>query len=189
MLELLSEYDVAILGYINSFCTTTTAPFWLFVTKIYVWIPLFIALYLYALKAYTKKQVFAFFLYGIILLALTVVVTECTKLLVMRVRPCNNSLLRSVLNTYVYPKSYSFYSGHAANSIALTLYTINIFGKKLKLVYVLIFWALLFMLSRLLLAVHYPSDIMVGIIMGFITYRILISLPYFRYKLLKPTYR
>jgi len=71
------------------------------------------------------------------------------------------------------PTSYSFPSGHTASSFSAAY----VLGKKLKN-FSLIFWliAILIAFSRLYLFLHYPSDIIGGIILGLICGKIALYL-------------
>lgn len=70
---------------------------------------------------------------------------------------------------------YGFPSCHAANSFALASLMILIF-KRLPFTLFIIGWALLNCYSRVYLGVHYPGDLLVGIIIGCLT-GVLIYLP------------
>lgn len=91
----------------------------------------------------------------------TIVGEGIIKHLVRRVRPCNqknNSML-----LIVKPISYSFPSGHTLSSFAaadvLSIYFINY-----KIIFITI--ALLIALSRMYLYVHYPTDVIAGMLIG-----------------------
>lgn len=71
------------------------------------------------------------------------------------------------------PLSYSFPSGHTASSFAAAV-VLGYYIKNWK--YLFYFFAALVAFSRLYLFVHYPSDILVGILLGCIVAIITISL-------------
>lgn len=168
MLEFIQKYDVLILDFLNGLGSTTVDPFWLFITKIYVWIPFFVILFFFAFKKLTKKQMLIISVGGIIMLAIILGLTEIVKNIVVRLRPCNNTVLDGLFREVIYPTNFSFYSGHSATSVAIATYFISLLGKQFKLIYVLVLWTMLFMFSRLYFAAHYPSDILTGAIVGFL---------------------
>jgi len=174
VLDFIQEYDVAILDFLNGLGVVKTDPFWLFITKKYVWIPFFVILFFFAFKKFSKKQILIILIAGVIMLGLVLGLTEIVKNVIVRDRPCNNSALDGLFREVIHPKSYSFYSGHAATSVAVTAYFISLLHKQFKLIYVLILWSVMFMFSRLYFAAHYPSDILVGILVGFLIARIFV---------------
>jgi len=176
VLEFLQEYDVLILDFLNGFGASTVDPFWLFITKIYVWIPFFVVLLFFALKKYSKKQILIILVIGIMMLGFVLGLTEIVKNVIVRIRPCNNVSLNGVFREVIHPVNFSFYSGHAATSVAIATYFIALLRKQFKTIYILIIWALLFMFSRLYFAAHYPSDIVTGAIIGFVIAKLFVYL-------------
>lgn len=174
MLEFIQKYDALILDFLNGLGSVTMDPFWLFITKIYVWIPFFIILFIFAFKEFTKKQILIILACGIVMLGLILGLTEIVKNVVVRIRPCNNVSLNGLFREVIYPENFSFYSGHSAVSVAIATYFISLLGKQFKLIYVLILWSLLFMFSRLYFAAHYPSDILIGTIVGFLVAKLFV---------------
>ncbi|MBV7271666.1 phosphatase PAP2 family protein [Clostridiaceae bacterium UIB06] len=91
----------------------------------------------------------------------TIIGEGIVKHIVRRVRPCgcenNVSLLISK------PISYSFPSGHTLSSFAVAE-VLSMYFSQYKLIFIGI--AFLIALSRLYLYVHYPTDVIAGIIIG-----------------------
>ncbi|ERI90631.1 PAP2 family protein [Clostridiales bacterium oral taxon 876 str. F0540] len=103
---------------------------------------------------------------GIIILTLiisTLIGEGIIKHLVRRVRPCVNHNKNELLITK--PISYSFPSGHTLSSFAVAK-VLSVYFVQYKLLFMAI--ALLIALSRLYLHVHYPTDVIAGIIIGLI---------------------
>ena len=91
---------------------------------------------------------------------------EITKNLIARLRPNNNEEISALIRILISPDDYSFFSGHAANSFAITTLIVLFLRKKLKWVYLFYLWPLLFSLSRIYVGVHYPLDLIVGTVVG-----------------------
>lgn len=119
-------------------------------------------------------------IYGVLLLcAISLAFTAgelIIKNVVCRIRPCNiDKTINLIINR---PSSYSFPSVHSATAFSSST-IIYFFNKKIGVVaYIL---ALLIAFSRLYLFVHFPSDVIAGIILGFISAIITIEI----YKILK----
>ena len=98
----------------------------------------------------------------ILTLILSTIMSEgLIKNLVRRPRPCTNIPASNLLISK--PLSYSFPSGHTTSSFAVA----GVFTAMIRpyMPYV-IAMALLIAFSRLYLLVHYPSDVLIGIVLG-----------------------
>lgn len=141
------------------------------------WIPLYIALFYLVLK---NNETMAQVLLTIGCEAACVLVTAgitnlVIKPLVARPRPCDDPLIKYAVDVVsgVSAGNYSFFSAHAANTSALVMFLALLIRNKLFIV-AMIIWSLLNCYTRLYLGVHYPSDILCGLLfgslMGFIAY-------------------
>lgn len=84
----------------------------------------------------------------------------CLKPLVARVRPC---LVTDIVMNIPKPDSFSFPSGHSTAGFAASV-TLLIKNKKLGIAALVL--AVLIAFSRLYNYVHYPSDVLCGMILG-----------------------
>lgn len=83
------------------------------------------------------------------------------KHIVKRIRPCN--CISNINLLISKPMSYSFPSGHTLSSFAVAE-MLSMFFIRYKLIFIVI--AILIAFSRLYLYVHYPSDVLAGVIIG-----------------------
>lgn len=135
----------------------------------YMWIPLYIALLLLVINNHkTVAQISLV----IGMAVLTIVLSEgmadlIVKPLVARLRPIHDTLMQDsvqVVNNYR-AEGYSFFSAHASNTMAVAVF-FSLLVKDRLFVCTLIAWALVNCWTRLYLGVHYPSDIIVGVVWG-----------------------
>ena len=168
MKESLYRLDSDLLIWINSFGIESMDSFWLYVTSIWTWIPLFVFIVYLFLRHLNRQDAFlATMFFGATGVAVLAVKTM-TKMLFQRLRPCNVEELAASLRVLLCEDSYSFFSGHASFSFAITSFAVLSLRKEMKGASMLYIWPILFALSRMIAGVHYPSDIIVGAGVGLI---------------------
>ena len=101
---------------------------------------------------------------GIALVLEVVLCNGLLKPLVARLRPCD--IQTSVALLIPRPTDFSFPSGHTASSFAAAS---ALFFQKSKLRLPAVLLAGLIAFSRLYLFVHFPSDVLAGVLLGIIT--------------------
>lgn len=91
------------------------------------------------------------------------------KQLAERWRPSNDPTFKYMVQVVddIRPKGYSFCSAHAANTMSLAVFFSLLIRSKM-LTITLVIWSLINCWTRLYLGVHYPSDILCGMIIGII---------------------
>ena len=102
------------------------------------------------------------------------------KQLAERWRPSNDPTFKYMVQVVddIRLKGYSFCSAHAANTMSLAVFFSLLIRSKL-LTITLVIWSLINCWTRLYLGVHYPSDILCGMIIGIIV-GILVYLLYYK---------
>jgi len=166
MLESLLEWDKELFVFLNNLGVERFDSFWIFITQIESWIPLFILFIILVFYYYRGKKGFFIFLSVVITLYITSTLTEITKDFVMRLRPNNEEGLSGLIRVLQDPTSYSFFSGHASTSFAITTFVVLALRKFNKWIYLAYLWPVLFVSSRIYVGVHYPGDIMAGVFVG-----------------------
>ena len=176
MLDRLLEWDRDTFLYLNSLGIEEYDQFWSAVTHTTTWIPLFILFFILLFITYPMKKALSMVLTIVVLFGCVMALMEVTKALVERLRPNNDQEISALIRILISPEDYSFFSGHAANSFAITTLLVLFLRKRLHWVWIFYSWPLLFSLSRIYVGVHYPLDLiagsLVGIAMAFIFYRL-----------------
>lgn len=89
------------------------------------------------------------------------------KPLTMRLRPINDPEVREMITLVagVADKNYSFFSAHAANTMAISTF-MALLMRNTRMTIALLIWSLINCWTRIYLGVHYPIDIAVGLLWG-----------------------
>ncbi|KIA97108.1 MULTISPECIES: phosphatase PAP2 family protein [unclassified Flavobacterium] len=176
MLEKLQELDTNLFVYLNGLGSETYDKLWLVITDQVNWIPLFLLLFYFIYKKLGTKQTLYLLLFIAILITCTDQLTNLVKNNVQRLRPCNNPDINSFIRIVQVRSSFSFFSGHAANTMAVATFLYLLLNKHFKYFGLLFLWPLVFAYSRIYLGLHYPLDILCGYLagatMGFLLFKI-----------------
>lgn len=166
MLETLKHWDRELFVFLNGLGIEDYDSFWLFATQPKNWIPLYILFFILIFYYYRFKKglVVGFFL--ILTVAVTMLFTELVKDYVARLRPNNVEALRELIRIIQKPNNYSFFSGHASSSFSIATFVVLMIQEFSKWIYLVYLWPLVFVMSRIFLGVHYPSDIFIGALIG-----------------------
>ena len=140
--------------------------FWVGVTRLLTWSPLYLFFFILVFRAYPWKQAVAVLLTLLLLVLGITELTDLVKDLAARLRPNNEPELRGLARILIQPADFSFFSGHASFSFALTTAVVLFLKEQYKWIYVFYAWALLIAFSRVYVGVHYPGDVVTGALAG-----------------------
>ena len=137
----------------------------LLITRKEIWIPLLISILYFIFKTCGKKGFMIIFFLIIAILAsdqLSVLIKD----LVQRLRPVHDPEIQNLVHNILRKGGlYGFPSSHAANSFAILAFTAGVF-KNRSYFFLMLVWALLISYSRIYGGVHYPFDVLGGMIFG-----------------------
>lgn len=168
MLEQLLEWDSEVLIFLNNLGSENFDAFWLLITKFNTWTPLYVVIIALIFRKFGRKEGFWMLLsYTSMLIFLRITVSG-VKHAVGRLRPNNDESINMLIRIVYDPSSLSFFSGHAASSMAIATLAVLFLRKKIKWVHLIWVYTFLFTYSRIYLGVHYPVDIIVGWFVGFL---------------------
>jgi undecaprenyl-diphosphatase len=169
MLEKIISLDKQLLVFLNSFGSETFDPIWLIITKQVNWIPFFLLLIYLVYKRLGTKQTLIIVLFVSVLLAVNNEITEAFKAHFQRLRPCNDLDIKDIIRNVKPSATFSFFSGHSSNTMAVFVFLYCIFRKHYKYFGLVIFWPFIFSYSRVYLGLHFPTDILAGYTCGILT--------------------
>ncbi|WP_299767775.1 phosphatase PAP2 family protein [uncultured Dokdonia sp.] len=160
------DWDKELFLYLNGLSTGNWDYFWVTITKIENWIPLYILFFiLYWKKLPRKKALFAT-LATLAIMGVTLGITTLVKNYVTRIRPSNEPDLKGIVRVLQEATDFSFFSGHSAVSFAVSIFVILVLKEHTKWIWLILIWPLLFALSRIFVGVHYPGDLLIGALVG-----------------------
>ena len=165
--SLLLNADLALLHFFNGSGNMLLDQIVWLLSSGLTWVPLYLALF------YIVMAILCiFFSDGL--------VDGIIKPLGARWRPSNDPVIKYTIEVVnnMRLKDFSFCSAHAANTMSLAVFFSLLIRSRL-MTFTLVFWSLLNCWTRLYLGVHYPSDILCGLVLGVVV-GLLVYLLYYR---------
>lgn len=133
------------------------------------WIPFYIILtVLVFIKFKWRGLILAPFIAIVIIFADQISV-NFFKEVFLRLRPCHNPEIKDLVHTIngACGGNYGFVSSHASNTFAFAVFIGFIFKKHISwMLYFMLVWASVVSYSRIYVGVHYPGDVLGGILLG-----------------------
>lgn len=169
-MEKLAELDVTLFLWLNSFHNEFMDSVMLIITHRLTWIPFYVVLLIYLYKHVEQKKIIVIASIIVAVGLADFVTAGLMKPFFMRLRPCHNYELSAFI--HVAGKcggNFGFASSHAANTFALFTALWMWLGWKNNWTKFTLVWALVVGYSRIYVGVHYPADILVGMLVGLCT--------------------
>ena len=168
MIEQLIEDDKALFLYLNNLGTESWDWLWLIITDKWTFVPLYAILLFLIQRKFGWKALLVMVVVITLMITFTDQITNVFKRGFMRSRPCGEpTIMDQVRFIAVRCGKYGFFSGHSSNSMAAAIFAGLLLKPYFKkLIYILIIWSFIVAYSRIYVGVHYPLDIVCGLLFG-----------------------
>ncbi len=165
----LLEFDRDLLLSLNGCNSLTFDNLMMTLTSGVTWIPLYLSLLFLIIKNNENiRQIFLIITCSVLCIALSDIVADLVaKPYFERWRPSNDPILKYTVNVVnnIRGGDYGFFSAHASNTFSIAIFFCLLVRSKL-LSCSMILWSLINCYTRIYLGLHYPGDILVGLLWG-----------------------
>jgi undecaprenyl-diphosphatase len=177
--------------FLNGLGTENWDRLWIIITNQLSWIPLYLLFAYMIFKSLGWKKGLGLLLLTAILVTFSDQFTVFLKAYFERLRPNRDPSINEMIRILKNNKSFSFVSGHATTSTAVTLLMHLSLKKFYPYTGLFFIWPLLFAYSRIYIGVHFPLDVTfgaaLGLLIGYLFYKISLRMLAWIDKKSKPT--
>ncbi len=169
MLELLKNIDLSLFLFLNGLHCSWMDPLMYWGTKSVIWLPLYLYLLYLVVEKYRWDTLWVI-LFAALMITASDQLSVLAKEFFTRPRPSHEPGLTAIHTVYGYTGGeFGFYSSHASNTMSVAVFLIIMLrGTARWLPCMIIAWALFMSYTRIYLGVHYPGDILTGMVAGLI---------------------
>ncbi len=151
---------------LNGMGTEQWDQFWLIATEQLSWIPLYLLFFFLIFKSFGWKKGLALVLLTALMITFSDQFTVFLKDSFGRLRPNRDPAINQVIRILKNNSSFSFVSGHATTSMAVSLLMHLSLRKQFPYTWLFFIWPIMFAYSRVYIGVHFPLDVICGALLG-----------------------
>ncbi|MBN2165973.1 MAG: phosphatase PAP2 family protein [Marinilabiliaceae bacterium] len=167
LLNELIELDKELLLFFNAMHSPFWDSFFWQVTQTMTWLPFYITIIYIIVKSQKAASIITIISIIIVIVLCDQISTNIFKDGFKRLRPTHDQSIKDMVHLVGAYRGgmYGFVSSHAANSFALATF-VSLLFRNWFLSLTILCWAIFNSYSRIYLGVHYPGDIIGGLILG-----------------------
>ncbi|NQV77746.1 MAG: phosphatase PAP2 family protein [Lutibacter sp.] len=168
VLNSIINYDKQLLLFLHSKGSITWDSCWIFITNPLHWIPLFFVLFFLGYKSVGLKNSILITIITALSGVFSLLTVNLIKNYFQRLRPINDTSINNAIRILVEQNDFSFVSGHSTVSFTISFILFWVLKKHYKYIFLIFIFPILFAYSRIYLAVHFPIDILFGMLLGYV---------------------
>jgi undecaprenyl-diphosphatase len=170
LLDWFMQWDKELLIALNGIHASWLDPVMLLVTHTLFWSPLYLFLIVLLFRNFKSQAWFLVIGVALALLLSDQLTSELIKPYFERLRPTHDPSMEGVVHLVQGYRAdrYGFSSGHAANTFAVALFAWFTLRSRYKWMSMIFVWAGVMTYTRIYLGVHFPGDILAGVLLGLI---------------------